>query len=497
MATGELTKKIKWGYASAAVGDSATYTFFNTFLMFFLTTLAGVDPAIAGMIAALGAFWDALLSPIVGFMSDNSTSKYGRRRSFIFVAAFPMAIITCLTFTNIGIPMNFKVIYYAVMVLLFWAAFSFFFIPYLAFGAEITDDYDGRTTLRSYAYMMNVLGMVIGMGLPTLVVDGLISGGFTLSGAWQLTAALVGLCAFISLMITWRTTKGRERVAEEGNATQAVAQAETQAQAPQELNASDAASHAAQAESAVKRMFKGYWEVLKLKPLRILVGASIFYLVANAMHTSDRMYFFTYNLGMGGAEITVMMFIIIVSGVVFVPGILKFAKRYDKRKVLMICLFVSAICMGVSRFLGISSVPGVLAFALVFALGNTSYWQLVPAMIYDICELDELLNDKRREGSVVSLQSFAEAGAAAVSMQLLGLILKFSGFNGDAAVQSGAALFWVENSFGLIPAFFILIAVFMVYKYPITKEVFGGIKDMLKRKRAGEEVDLSKIGHIL
>ena len=77
---------------------------------------------------------------------------------------------------------------------------------------------------------------------------------------------------------------------------------------------------------------------------------------------------------------------------------------------------------------------------MMFAFTCTCYWQLMPSMIYDTCEVDELYNGKRREGIISSAQCFIEAISAAVGMQALGLILKFAGFNGEAAVQSANAL---------------------------------------------------------
>lgn len=468
----QLTLKIKLGYASASIGDSASYTFFTSFLMFFLTTIAGVDPVIAGTISALGAIWDSLWSPIIGFVSDNLNSKFGRRRPFIFVAAFPLAIASCLTFTYIDADPVIKTIYYGAMVLLFWISFAAFFIPYLALGAEITDDYNERTTLRSYAYIMNTTGMIVGMVMPTFIVDVMINHGSSTGFAWQVTGAIVGVVSFITLMITWKTTKGRELMPK------------------QKINVTGALDF-------FKQLVSGYLKVLKLKPLRILLCVSIFYLVANTMHTSDRMYFFTYNVGLSGSEITIMMLVLTALGAFYAPIVLKFAKIFDKRKVIITLLGVSAVLMTAMRFIGIESLLGLCIFSFFYACGNTAYWQLVPATVYDICELDELLHDERREGTVSSLLSLSEALSSAISMQILGIILKFSGFVGDAPFQSESTMFWVSNCFSFIPAIFSILAMIMMIKFPIGKESFSTIMRLVEKKRKGEKYDLSEINHML
>ena len=84
-------------------------------------------------------------------------------------------------------------------------------------------------------------------------------------------------------------------------------------------------------------------------------------------------------------------------------------------------------------------------------------------MIYDVCEVDRLMNSQDRAGMVISLQSLSEAMSGAVAMQLMGLILSLSGFDGSAAVQSGTALQWTGYSFTLIPALFMVLSI-DVYK---------------------------------
>ena len=76
----KLTFRNKIGYGSAAFGDAASYAFINTFLMFFLTTVAGIAPAAAGTITVIGAVWNTIFNPVIGYLSDNARTRWGRRR---------------------------------------------------------------------------------------------------------------------------------------------------------------------------------------------------------------------------------------------------------------------------------------------------------------------------------------------------------------------------------------------------------------------------------
>ena len=75
-------------------------------------------------------------------------------------------------------------------------------------------------------------------------------------------------------------------------------------------------------------------------------------------------------------------------------------------------------------------------------------------------------------------------------MQILGLILQFAGFNGEAEAQSDLTLVWMHLSFTVIPAFFMVLSIIMVIKYPITKTVYNEVLEALGRRQKGEDIDL-------
>ena len=489
-----LTMSRKIGYSAASIGDAASYGLINSFFLFFLTTIAGVDPGIAGTIAAIGAVWSAVWSPIIGYISDNFKSKYGRRRPFIFAAAFPMAIAAAFAFNTIDASQPAKAIYYAATVLIFWSSFIAFFIPYLALGAEITDDYDERTELRSIAYIFSITGMVVGTALPTTIVNIFVSYGHTSADSWQMTAVIVGAISFASLMVTWKATRGRELTVH-NNPTPDIDS--TSADHREPARSSTGANEKAIKKNALITMFLEYWDVLKLKPLRFLLATSIFYLLGHSIHTSTRMYYFTFHMALSPVEISFMMIFITAIGAILMPSVLRLAKIYDKRAVLIVGFAVDIILITSMRFIGIDNIFLLCLFAVFYAIGNTCYWQLVPSVIYDVCELDELISGKRREGSVVSLLSLSEAFSTAISMQILGLILKFSGFDGAAAVQTETTLFWINNCFSIIPALFFAFSFIMINKYPIGKKEFNDILRLLETKRKEGKADLSSIKHMM
>lgn len=454
----KLTMKGKLGYASAAIGDSACYMLINTFLLFFLTTVAGIEPAAAGTITIIGAFWNALINPIIGYLSDNSATKWGRRRPFIIIMCVPLVASTFLLFTAVDVIPMIKPLYYGAMTMIFWTAYTGFFVPYLALGAEYTKDYNERTELRSYASIFNMIGTLVGMMIPSILADYLQTLGVSLSASWSLTGAFVGVLSAISLMITARAAKVYD------------------------LDCSEP-GRSAIPRISLKKIFGEYLQVLKLKPIRFLLFASLFSLIGNTLISSNMMYFLTYNVGLSASGISLMFLYRSIMMILMIMAVKKIFGNSDKRRTLLIMFAIGICTMIIGKWMGYDNLTELLIFVVITNVASNIYWQLMPAIVYDVCEYDELETGRQRQGAIVSLLSLVEAAAAGLGSQLLGLILQFSGFDGEAAVQSDTAMLWIENSLTWIPAIFVLLSFVALKMYPITKERFAEIQaELAKRK---------------
>ncbi|QIB69234.1 MFS transporter [Aminipila butyrica] len=472
----KLSLKIKTAYGVIAIADQCLYFLYGTFFLFFTTTVVGLDPGIAGAIAALGAIWDALSAAVIGFISDHTYSRFGKRRSFILCASIPVAIATTLLFTAIEADMTVKIIYYVCMTLIFWTGFASFFVPFLAWGAELTEDYNERTRLRSFAYVGNTLGMAIGAVLPTIFVDHLLQMGRTQAQAWTGTAAMVAGCVFLSLIIGTFIIKEPSNLEDKEKGE------------PFSIKGS---------WIMFQNLVKSFKEIFQLKALRYAVYGSVLYLAANTIFVADRLYFYTYNMGLDAWSITVLMAIEPFAGMLFVPILIITGKKLDKRSQYLLGMSLCALSMLVLRLVGTTNFLEAAFMLVAFGLGAICYWQLMPAMIYDVCEVDELASGKQRQGTIVSLQAMAESISEAIGLLLLGNMLQWAGFDGNAAVQQPTALLWVENAFTLIPGIFMFLSVYAIYKYPITRKSFNRVLTAVEKKRAGEEVDLASFKDVL
>ncbi len=473
----KLKRKYKLGYGMLSIADQCLYFMFGTFFLFFLTTVVGINPVIAGIIASVGAVWDAISALIVGHFSDNCNSKLGKRRPFILYTAVPMAIVTVLLFTNIECSIVIKICYYFLMTLLFWTGFSMFFIPILAWGAELTDDYDERTNLRGFAYGGNTLGMAIGTVMPTLLVDYFMNTGHTVSRSWQIATGVVGLIVILVLFLGLFLLKNHKDVLLNKNLRK---------------TENDKMVNRVYLIDEIKEILNSSKEVIKMPSLFLLILGSILYLGANTIFVADRMYYYTFNMQLNPREITWLMMIEPFAGIIFLPFIYFLSRKLDKRSQYILGMSICGISMIALRLVEVDTFVKAGYMLIGFGLGAICYWQLMPAMIYDVCELDRLKTGKERQGAIVSLQVFSESTSEAIGLVLLGILLHLSGFDGNTVNQSDEALFQVSNAFTLIPGIFMIGSSYMIYKYPITRENFYEIQKLLSLKDKGEAAKLGK-----
>lgn len=444
----KLGLRYKISYGAAGFGEATAYCLISTFLLFYLTTIAGIAPALAGTIVALGSVWDLITCPIFGYLSDNCTSAMGKRRPYILVGSIPFTLFTMLLFTFIDASAPIKAGYYMLVIILFWTAYTCFYVPYMALGAELTDDYDQRTVLRAYTSVFNSLGAIVGSVAPTMMVDFMCSSGLSLKISWQLTALAIGIIAGVTIFLCFAGSKGRDKpiLKEE----------------KKKFN--------------LREMIIEYVDVLKIKPLQYLLAASIISLTGITMVNSARMYFFTYNLGFSAKQISFTLFIACVMGLCMPPIINVATRNFDRKSIFIAFMAFGAVGTAMFKFIGVTGYVTLYILIAMYAIVNMTYWQLMPTILYDVGEYDKYTNGKDRVGSVMSIQSVSEALAEALGVQLLGIILQLVGFDGEAAVQSDFVLGWIENCMMIVPIILILIACYFIWKYPITREVFEKMK---------------------
>ncbi len=462
----KLTIKEKLGYGAASAGDSIAYSLIGSFLMFFLTTVAGIDPGIAGIISATGSVWNAMCNPVMGFLSDGIRSKMGKRRPMMLAFSIPLALTMLLLFTDVNLPQGIKSVYYGVMLMMFWTSYAGYFVPYMALGAAYTGDYDDRTVLRLFASLFNMAGNLLSMFAPTMLVEIMVNRGLSTETAWTAVGGILGALAAATIIITFFASKKKDSPYSE-------------------------VTSGVRRSFDLRRIMAEYISVVRLKPIRHLVIASLSLLCAYSMIMADMMYFFTFCMGYSGSRITVLLVARSFMGALMIPVSARLTAAIDKRGAIILLYAAGAVIMTALRFFGIGEGPSMWLYLTGLTFTTVIYWQLMPSIYYDVCEYDRYATGRARQGTIVSFQGLVEALAVGLGTLILGRILRFAGFVSHAAVQSDYAQEWILKCTTVVPLIFIFIGCIAIYRYPLTREAYRRILDELTKRDALEDGDLS------
>ena len=176
MAEKKLSVGTKVGYGVADFGGNLFFTATAFVLMNYLTDTVGLSAALAGIALMVGRIWDAFYDPIIGFLSDRTKTKMGRRRPFMLGGAIPLFIAMIIMFTNpslvigSGISQAVLFLYTMIVYIILCTAYSTVNIPYSSLGPELTTDYNERTSLNGYRFAFAGIGTLMGAALALPIV---------------------------------------------------------------------------------------------------------------------------------------------------------------------------------------------------------------------------------------------------------------------------------------------------------------------------------------
>ena len=461
-----FTKRKKLGYCSGIVTESLLYNMFYTYYLVFLTDVIKMNPILAGTVSFISIFWDAVTDPIIGSFADRDGAD---KRKFMAKAAFPLGFTFIAAFVNIGTSSSvIQFIYYTAVAMLFWLAYTVYTIPYYAVVAEITQDYDERTEIRSTSSLINTAAIFLGNALPAVlpaIFAGLVFSGKKLgdSFGWTATAVIMSVMSIIFALITVKSLNGV-------SLQKAEATGETSGR------------------KSIKTIFSEFFEVLKIKPFKWFAMFIVFFLMASSMIQSSFEYMIKYLVNKDPETwMTVVIIELVVVMAAFIPLVTKIAETKDRR--FSSILFMSLMCAGliICRIIGVRSIAVVLAVTFCMAMGMANFWTVFYSMAYDLVEVDEFAYGTRRESVITALPQFFQKFGAAVGVWTVSLILQLTGYNAELVEQSAKTVNGIENNVTLIPAAFLVLSVLGAVMYPITREKFTLLKTELEKKREGKE----------
>lgn len=461
----ELPMPIKIGFGVANLGDTIVTEFVGAFLIYFLTNVVGMRPALAGLVVFIGVLWDGISDPIIGTLSDRSTFKSGQRRPFLLMSVLPIIIFTTLLFTSVNLSGKFKFIYYTIMVIFYWTSYTLFNIPYLALGSELTTNNDEKTKISSVRQVFGTFGLLFANALPMILVTTFKNLGMSESRSWTVSAFILGIMAGTAILITWRTTKGWE----------------IKYEPPKDK----------------EPIFKNLGKILRYKPYVLIIIASFLFYSAFNICNSTVIYNTIAVIGAAESDASVVYLAGTIVGIILSIVLGMLAVKFDKKWVFVTSMSIGGISLLLFKFIGFSS---ILAQAIQFSMahfGIIAFLLLSYNLIYDTAEVYEFKTGEMVTGIMISYFSFFIKLGKATALQVVGIILDISGYNANLAIQPDSAKTAIINMSSIIPGVLMLLCAFVIGLYPISKSRFQAMQNAKKLRDAGKEYSTEEFKQLL
>ena len=436
--------------------------------MFFLLTAFGMDPFLAGLLGGLPRIFDALTDPIMGFISDNTKSKWGRRRPYIFVGAILSGILFAVLWQmDPTDSQNYNFWYFLIMSMVFLIGNTMFATPLVGLGYEMTSDYNERTRLMAFSQTIGQIAWMIVPWFWVIIADPTIFE--TQAIGVRKLSIVVGFACIVLGVLPAFFCKGIDSSNMENR---------------KEISFKTLFSN-------LIDLFKGIAQVAKNKPFLKLCGATFLVFNGFQMVASFSFFIIVFYMYQGSyadagnwpAWFSTVTAIVTAFGVI--PIVTLLANKFGKRQAFIISTALSIVGYLLKWWAFDKDNPYLLFMPIPFmAFGLGGLFTLMMSMTADVCDLDELENGMpRKEGTFGAIYWWMVKLGQALALVLGGAVLKFVGFDGNAAQQTAETMTSLRLADVIIPSVTAGLAILVMWSYSLSESRAKKIKEQLIERR--------------
>ncbi len=445
-------------FAAGDLYGGGAQVIISFFYLIFLTDVVGLRPGLAGTVVLISKIWDAISDPLMGVITDNTRSRWGRRRPYFLIGFF--GIIA--SFLLLWYPVSFgnqvwQFLFVLVSYLFYSTIQTVVMVPYVAMSSEISNDYQERTAINGTRLFFSQFASLLCAVLPLEIVN-LFASPTT---GYPVMAFVFGLFFAVPFLLIFVFAKERVPVSTERS----------------------------------KLDIKALIQPFKVRSFRILILIYLLAFFAMDVVSTIFAYYMNYYLLRPG-ELNFVLGAMLIMQIVMVPLIVVLTKKLEKATIVQYSVVVWLLGLVV---LGLVQpgwwVGAIYVAAVILGAGMVGCIVMAWTMYPDVTDVGELAFGKRSSGSFSGVMTFMRKFSSAVGIFVVSQILDFSGYiqptDGVMAEQPEAVLLALKLIVTILPLGLLVVVFLAARRYPITTTVYGRLKEQLKFQRgeSSEGVD--------
>ena len=458
----------KIGYGAGNLTFGVVMQIISTYMVFYSTVILQIPGVVIGLVVSISVVWDAITDPLMGHISDRTSSeKYGRRHFYVLFGAFAIGVSNFFLWDLPQTwPLLWKTVFLVVLLMLVKTFTTIYSVPHTALGAELSDDYNERSSIQGMRTAFFVLGLfsanVMGMFLffrPTAEY----AQGQMNPLAYRNIGATASIIAVLFGLFCYFTTKKYIPYLPKRSEDESAA--------------------------GLKGLFQSIASAMKHADYRYIVLGYMFTNIATALIGAVGMHVFTYTFHFGNYGMALIFGVLFGTSILSQPIWVKISAKIDKKPAVLLGL-VSSMLSGfyflVLVFVreAVSGNPTwFLPFAVLAGFGMGGLLTMPLSMIADTIDVEELETGRRREGIYYGCLTLFYKLSQSIAIFILGIFLDLVKFDSQAAVQPQGTVV----SLGLILAvgsiLSVLLAIMSYRKYSLNREGILLVQQQLESKK--------------
>jgi glycoside/pentoside/hexuronide:cation symporter, GPH family len=461
-------------YGTGQFVDSISSTAINTFLLFYLNEVCGLSGVLAGASLGIALVVDAFVDPLMGSVSDNTNSAWGRRHPYMILSLVLIVLGLGLLFSIPRGLTTWPLFGYATLIaLVLRVGLSGYVVPYIALGAELTDDYIDRSAIVAWRTFFSVFATLVPLVLGYVVFLAgakIYDRAAYIPFAW--TCAVV--MALFAALAAFGTLGSRGRL----------------------HKATPGVGH------PLPRLLREVAEVFRNPSFRLLFSSVLIFFVAQGTASALNLHGSKFFWHLDTQQILFVAVMTLVGVMLGLPAVWLTGAKVEKRSMViwsLVYIVITQAGLPVARIIGLLppsptvTVAALVTNAVIVGIAITFLTVGFQSMMADAADEHELLFGARREGVYFAGLSFSTKAASGLGGLISGLVLSLIGFPSDLAAKGGdaahiplATVNALGLAYGIVPGAMTFACIIFTLFYRIDRAAHARIQGALAERRAGE-----------